>query len=730
MSKRLFIRMSVFFTILTLAFCGFAASAGAQAWENMGLYGGQIYEIAIDPDDSDKMFAGVFYGDGLYLTQNGGTTWAPVLTGHEGGELDGEATFRNTAVWAVKIAPSTDNDPDNNLVWAAHNYCAEKSTNGGDTWTHISNSTMQGSESRYCESLAIDPSDPQTVYVGTGGPNGTDTHGAIYKTTNGGQTWTKIGMVEENFDPDPDNDPIDYDERDLDHEFYSTVVDIAIHPEDSNIIWALDFNDILGKYLGILYLSTDGGQTWSWDIGLGAFIGETGLVVKPDEPNVVFIGSLLGIVRVEYDENNWDSTPELSYPIGWEGGKNVRALAFDPQNPDVLYAALGMSENFQLLKSTDGGINFDYVYDHDYQFITLTVHPEDSDVIFGGERLLGVYKGIYNSGQNDYTWSPINNGINAIRVNDIAIDPNDSTHLLAGTSIGVYEYGKPGYDDAWTPTASLTFTEAFSVAFDSTDTDGSSYYAGIESYLVKTTNHGTNWTYSNDLGYPHFVNDIAIDPNTSNTLFITTRSPGSVWKSIDGGSNLTQVLSSSQFDFGAVAINPDDSTHILAGGGNYSGSDVPGKLYESTDGGTNWSTVLDNVTVNALLFDPDDSDIVYAGCGYSEGTDVPLYKGTYDSQTQTWAWVKSYEGIPGEPTRYGVWGNTANDIYVLSHSGCMVQGGEDDMNILHYDGTGWSQMDIGVSTPLYDIWGSSGSNVFAVGDSGTIVHYNGTAWTE
>jgi hypothetical protein len=734
MFKRLFIRASVFSDILILALCGFAASAGAQAWENMGLYGGQIYEITIDPDDSDKMFAGAYYGDGLYLTEDGGDNWEPVLTGHEGGELDGEATFRNTAVWAVKIAPSTDNNPDNNIVWATHNYWAEKSTDGGDTWTHIWNSTMQrdctycggaGDNFRYCESLAIDPSDPQTIYVGTGGPNGTDTHGAIYKTTNGGQAWTKIGVVDEHFDPDGSDSF--YEERDLNHEFYSTVVDIAIHPTNSNIIWALDFNDVLGKYAGILYLSTDGGDNWSWDVAMAAYMGEAGLVVKPDEPNVVFIGTFWGIVRVEYDENDWDNTPTISYPIGWGSGKNVRALAFDPQNANILYAALGLTENFQLIKSTNGGDSFVDVYNHDYQFIALTVHPENSDVIFGGERLLGVYKGIYNSSQSNYIWTPLNNGINSIRVNDIAVDPNDSTHLLAATMAGVYEKQGSG---GWTATASLPYTEAFSVEFDPSDPDGSSYYAGAESRLAKTENHGATWTLSNNLGYPHYVNDIAIDPNTTSTLFITTRYPGSVWKSTNGGSNLTQVLSSSQFDFSAVAIDPDDSTHILVGGGNYFGSDVPGKLYESTSGGISgsWSPVLDNITVNALLFDPDDSDIVYAGCGYSEGTDVPLYKGTYDRQTKTWAWVKSYEGIPGEPTRYGIWGSSASDIFVLSHSGSVVKGGEDDKYILHYDGS-WSRMDIPVSTPLYDIWGSSSSNIFAVGDTGTIVHYNGT-WTE
>ena len=157
----------------------------------------------------------------------------PVLTGQEWGELDGEATFRNTAVWAVKIAPSTDKNPNNNIVWAVHNYGVSKSSSGGadDTWTHISNSTIQddctgcpndstpdqpGSEQfRYCEALSIDPSDPQTVYVGTGGPNSTDKKGAVYKTSDGGVTWTKIGMTVTAYDPDPDNDPIDYDAQRL-----------------------------------------------------------------------------------------------------------------------------------------------------------------------------------------------------------------------------------------------------------------------------------------------------------------------------------------------------------------------------------------------------------------------------------------------------------------------------------------------------------------------------------
>jgi len=417
-------------------------------WTNLGLYGGQIYEIAIDPISEDKMFAGAYYGDGLFVTTNGGTTWEPVLTGYEDGELDGEATFRNTAVWAVKIA----RPPNNNIIWVAHNYWLGKSTDGGVTWTHIPNSTIQGESDnfRYIESLAIDPNNPLIVYVGTGGADGSDSKGAIYKTINGGSAWEKLGIIDEAFDPDPDNDPIDYDERELNNEFYSTVRDIAIHPLDGDIIWALDFNGILGKYLGLLYLSIDGGQTWgdnikAWDIGFPAGIAEQPLAIKPDEPNVVFIGSFGGdnfggIVRVVYPKNP-DGSVDWEGEIAWTspletGSHNVRALAFDPQDPDVLYAALGLDANFKLLKSTDGGLTF-LEFSHEQQFISLSPHPTNSNVIFGGDRLLGVYKGTFDSG--DYVWTSINSGISAIKVNDIAVDPNNSRSFFS--SIRFNRYG-------------------------------------------------------------------------------------------------------------------------------------------------------------------------------------------------------------------------------------------------------------------------------------------------
>ena len=144
--------------------------------------------------------------------------------------------------------------------------------------------------------------------------------------------------------------------RDLNNEFYSTVKAIAVHPTNSDIVWAVDFNDILGKYLCQLYLSTDGGQSWNRDkFGLGAYLGESGLAVKPGirAPCWYLSGTFLGYCACRINDKVGDGHPRWeqflikhTYPIGWTSGKNVRALTFDPQDPDILYAALGIKQRF------------------------------------------------------------------------------------------------------------------------------------------------------------------------------------------------------------------------------------------------------------------------------------------------------------------------------------------------------------------------------------------------
>jgi hypothetical protein len=695
------------FLVAAVILAMLASPKPAQAldpWVDLGLFGGQIYSIAIDPVSTNKMFAGAYYGGGLFMTTDGGDNWSAVLTGQENGEFDGEATFRNTAVWSVKIAPS-----NHNVVWAVHNYWAEKSTDGGATWTHILNSTMQrdcsgcpgdsSEQFRFCRALAIHPTNPQIVYVGTGGPNGGYSNGAVYKTTDGGTSWTKMGSF-------------DY-----------SVLDIEIDKLNNNIVWAITSSEGYGGFSSSIYRSVNGGTTWSKIGNLATAFYD--LAVRPDAANEVYVASYAGVIKYYYTGSSWVASSVKP------SATNVRALAVSAQSPYRLYAAWEAVSDptpFRVSVTENWGTSW---ADHtpNKQFISLAVHPTNSARVFGGELQLGVWRGDFAFGAPYSSWTELNQGINSVLVNDIDIDPHASGHLLAGTSIGVYE--KKGAGVAWVRTSNFTYSAAYAVVFDPNDADGSTYYAGSEGKFNWTTNGGAAWSSSGTTFGTAKVTDIALGsnvvPGSSGTVFIATRSAGSgkIYKSTNGGSTFVQKLSSSTFDFNKVAFLPSAPGVVYAGGGNYFAPKVLGNLYKSTNGGDNWSPVLANEIVNAILIDPDNSSVVHAGCGYSGGTRVPVYESTDGGAT----WAKAYFGIPGEQTRYGIWGSGSNDIFVLGHHGSVVKGGEDDTKLLHYNGASWAEQDTGVAAYFRRIRGLSSSNVMAVGDDGAITRYNGSVWS-
>ncbi len=695
-----FLRAFLFIVLFSSGFLSFplsSSSQGVEAWTNLGLFGGQIYDIAIDPSNPDKMFVGAYMGDGLYMTKDGGKTWRAVEAENE---PEGEGTFKNHAVWAVKIALS-----NHKVVWAAHNQWVEKSVDGGETWIHILNSTMQrdcegcggdGDNFRFCRSVAIDPTDSEVVYVGTGGPWSSYPSGAIYKTEDGGETWEKMNQG-----------------NDFDH----SVTDIDIDPQDSGIIWAVTSSFGVGGWESTLYRSGDGGETWT-DIHTLAG-GRVTVAVKPNDSNTVFTGGGWGLEKHYFDGTEWQYIfPVLPEDYPNDGCRSVLDIDFDPQNPETIYICWKNSYFGDKLpkvsRSINGGVVWE-TYPVDYTFNCLAVHPTNSEKIFGGELCLGVYK----SKDHGQTWTERNNGINAVIVYDVENDPNDSVHMVAGTLSGLYER-KPGED--WSRV--LPYSTR-SVRFH--PTDSLTFYAGLDiGYVAKTTDGGLHWDYSY-LGSSVIVYDIAIDSTNTDSIYIavdqSTDAGGKIYKSQDGGALFSEVLvgqnlSEEPYDFNVVKIDPSDPEHIFAGGGNFFAPKVLGDLWESTDGGVTWDRnplSLKGVIVNDMLVDPANPDIMYAGCGYSGGTRDPVYKSTDGGVT----WTASYGGIPGYKDHLrGVWGSSGTDVFAVGSNGI----------ILRYNGTTWATMDSATTQELYDVWGSSGTDVFAVGTNGIILRYNGSTW--
>ena len=711
--------VSLFLIIVAFLFlCNPSSSfaQGVEVFEKLGFSGGHIHDIAIDPSNPDKMFAGVYMSDGLYMTLDGGISWQAVERNGDP-EMMGEDDFKNHANFAVKIAPNKSN-----IVWVAHNYWVEKSEDGGQTWTHIWNSAMQrdcancggsGDDFRFCMSLAIDPSNPDIVYVGTAGPGNTYINGAIYKTVDGGITWTKLNsnITDPNGDPESD--------------FNYPVIGLAIDPINTDYIWAGTSDLKYGPWFGSLYRTNDGGQSWKERTQIGTTWYDIALLPHgPREESVVFMATAYGVLRDVYDSSADANFISRSWSLGgsWGSENEVVDLALDPQNPQTIYATwltpwgwggVGVGDGVgKVGRSADGGLTWEK-YPHDYSFSTLAIHPTDSNIIVAGE----FNEGIYKSEDHGQTWSPYKNGITTI-VYDVAINPDDSGHILAASFAGLYERKGGG------PWSLLLSWSSRSVLFH--PTLNNTIYSGLEGSLARTSDSGLSWGYAyipgpDGYGY-NFVSDIAIDAPTG-TMYISVNGfgdeYGEVYKSTDGGASFFSVLSTDdlltqgeiteEYPFNVVAIDPSNELHIFAGGGNFFAPKILGDLWESKDGGGIWTkTSLQGVIINALLIDPQNPDIMYAGAGYSGGTDIPLYKSTDGGAT----WTQSFEGIPGSPA----W-NVVTDLAFYSQDSHIIYASTYHQGIFVSNQAGhW----LSLGVPEYDVYAIATSSLYAASDRGLL----------
>ena len=140
-----------------------------------------------------------------------------------------------------------------------------KTTNGGASWTPITD--RQGIFS--IGAITVDPSNPDVIYVGTGEPclrNDISSGDGVYKSTDGGKTWTNIGL------------------RDSRH-----IADILVDPQDPKTVFVAAVGHAFGpnEERGV-FRSRDGGHTWQKVLFVDDKTGATDLVLNPHNPKVMF----------------------------------------------------------------------------------------------------------------------------------------------------------------------------------------------------------------------------------------------------------------------------------------------------------------------------------------------------------------------------------------------------------------------------------------------------------
>ena len=194
---------------------------------------------------------------------------------------------------------------------------------------------------------------------------------------------------------------------------------------------------------------------------------------------------------------------------------------------------------------------------------------------------------------------------------------------------------------------------------------------------------------------------------------------GTTWTEVPGFVSDAEGLS---FE----AVWGTSATNVWAVGGAFDGEFDRTLIYHFA--GDFWQRVLLRGDISPTLTDvwgSGPSDVYAVGQQKQTGPDVGVvlhYDGT------TWSPVFQQEGLVPN----GVWGTSATDVFLAGFQVTQDSNGDFTVTsaILHYDGTSWSPMTLPPGDDvLYDIWGSSPSDVYAVGDAGLILHYDGKSWT-
>jgi photosystem II stability/assembly factor-like uncharacterized protein len=325
-----------------------------------------------------------------------------------------------------------------------------KTTNHGVTFSPIFDG--QGSYSIGC--VTLDPSNPSTVWVGSGENNNqrSVSYGdGVYKSEDAGKSWKNVGL------------------KNSEH-----ISEILVHPTDPNIIYVGAYGPVWseGGERGV-YKSTDGGATWANVKSVSAFTGCNDLVMDPRNPNVLYAAFHQRMRKVfTYIGGGPESAIYKTTDGGvtWKklegglpGGDVGRmGLAISPVNPDILYAVVEAKEDKGgIYRSTNQGASWEkrnpfYTSGNYYQEISCD--PKSADRIFITDSY---YKVSNDGGKTVSNLGEINKHIDN---HAIWIDPNDTQHILVGCDGGIYE----SWDFATTYDfkSNLPVTQFYKVATD------------------------------------------------------------------------------------------------------------------------------------------------------------------------------------------------------------------------------------------------------------------------
>ncbi len=657
----LFLLFTFYFSLSTLSAQPFNPSLfNCMKWRCIGPFrGGRTIGATGIVGHPNIFYMGVNDG-GVWKTDDYGRTWQPIFDSMPTGSIGD-----------VAVAPSNPNviyvgsgegvqRPDLSVGDGMY-----KSIDAGKTWKHL------GLEDGYqIGGLAIDPKNENRVFVAMlGHPYGPNAERGVYRTTDGGKTFTKAFYIDEN----------------------TGAIQVAIDPSNSNIIYADMFaarqgpwenGEFTGPNSG-LFKSTDGGNTWKrLEKGLPGKVeglGRIGFCVAPSMPNRLFavVSSKKqgGLYRSDDGGESWTLlSSDIRY---WDRGDDFAEMKVDPKNADIVYDI-----NVVCWKSTDGGKTWagwkGAPGGDDYH--RLWINPENTDVI-----LLASDQGAAVTVNGGRTWSSWYNQPTA-QLYHVSADNAFPYNVYSGQqesgSVGIASRGNDGQvtDRDWHPVSAeeygyvvadplnpnivyggkiskynkLTgqaqdvspnchdgkyrFIRTAPIVFSPID-NKSLYFAG--NVIFKTTDGGNSWdvispdltrtsytipasvgVYANDtmkyMKQRGVVYTIALSPLDENLIWAGT-DDGLIHVTQNGGGRWENVTPPSITDWNKISMleaSHTDKLEAYAAVNCIRVNDEHPHIYRTKDRGKTWNEIVNGLPeepINSVKEDPIRKGLLFAG---------------------------------------------------------------------------------------------------------------------
>jgi photosystem II stability/assembly factor-like uncharacterized protein len=359
-----------------------ASMYSEMKWRMIGPFrAGKVNGVAGIPGNPAIYYIGTD-GGGVWKTTDGGVTWKPIF--------DGESA---PSIGALAVSPSNPNiiyvGTGVNTIYGDVTYGngVYKSTNGGETWQQAGLE-----DTRHIARVLIDPRNPDIVLVAAMGHSyGPNEERGVFRSADGGKSWKKVLFKDDT----------------------TGAIDLCFEPGNPKVVYATLWHLIWKPGLGDrpydpgsgLYKSKDGGLTWTQITGGGLPSenwGRSGIAVAPASK-----GQRLYLIVDTKEKKNGGVFRSDDGGATWKkitedkrinGSWYMSEIFVDPKNPDVVYVP---EANFY--RSTDGGKNFTAIKGapggDDYH--TMWIDPTNPQ-----RMILGTDQGATITMNGAETWSP------------------------------------------------------------------------------------------------------------------------------------------------------------------------------------------------------------------------------------------------------------------------------------------------------------------------------------